>query len=713
MADPFTAAMTGFTGVMGAYNSSKEAEYKEAQQKKTQWETLGSMVQDYAAAGDDPEAQKVVDAKANFLLKGFGIKGGDAKDYMNMLRSSGKEQLTGLYNKMFEMGVDPNSIKPGDYFKLPRADQMKMLEGTAERQALTSTVQPGALATPRTGSQPGMPITGLPMEAPGALPGGMPNAASVPLPPMPTMGQIANPPVSAAPLAPPAGPDTIQAPAPMGGDQATKKILGPDGQPVVVPAVTGGAPAGARPARAPDEVLPERAAPSSPITPAGEIHSPYTGNVQNLQLAMANTPAMQNVRDSLKLRSQAEQLEAKAASLPAGSEGAAALVKRAEELRKQAKASETNANIPLAGEQANQYLGGALTGKKGAILNVNLMNGTATLTAPGEAEHRILPRSHPAYEGKDPGTIIGLNAVTNKPEELIKGSPKETLYTDEERQRLNLPEGYGYKEDIQGRRTPKKIIEPDERMQSQAKMDSEELKRIRGNQQQAITQSNNNRYTMDLIRRWGTGTFSPARETIGQVATSLGVPESVVEKTVGNPALAEALQAQFALQTLGAFRNPQGQTNIPGTSSDRETGIVTASVNNLVRTEKGNQLILEAAEWKNDAHKRVASALEQWRKDNGTNLDKPAKSGAYKGKNWYEAREDIENKAAALPESLLQRIQSEGSPEYKRDILPLLDKGIEKLGQADIDILAKNANMLTPAQAQKAKERYLQLRQGK
>ena len=290
------------------------------------------------------------------------------------------------------------------------------------------------------------------------------------------------------------------------------------------------------------------------------------------------------------------------------------------------------------------------------------------------------------------------NKTTNKLETIGERGKKYIDLTPDQMQQLGIPKGapvVGQREVGTQEVHLKTTGQTTEQKASQlaAERDDATIKELRKQSSDASEALRTSRVTHQLLDQAGTGPLARPELVARQIADAVGFQVDPDKLRKG-----EALESQLAKGVLQKGRM------LPGNLSDRDAQRIVAAGPTMFRTTEGNKLIQDIADWSNQETVRQQGLAEDWLQKHGSleKVDPDTK------KNFYQTRESLD-----LPPELQQRLSrvEADTPDPKK--IKGWQQPISQANRAQLNLLYRSRDKLTPLQAQRAKEREEELdRQG-
>lgn len=693
MADSFEGGFNQtFGGTLNALLSAQHSQLQEQANKMQQYSTLGNIIKSY---DQDPA---IGEATLTDFMKTMKIDPDQQALYLKAAKNMTDTTRSGVVDALSEAGMQPSAQNVQQLMRAGPANLFTMLQQmrTAKGQQAT-----GAALNEQDSGAPAPAATG-----------------AAPVPTAGDGGGAAGPTAVAASAMPAPG----SSPAPSGAPV-----------PAVAPGATGGAPVPAMPSVV-QSALGAPPATAMPGMPDGHAAPDATHPA-------SDTPAYAAAAQYQKMMSAASRLESN--RNPDGSVKPS-YPEQAQKLRDEAEKVSKAASVTISGNDPRVKGLGLLPN---TVVQYNTATRQMSVIQAGNQTWNTLdpkdPKNSDLYAAQTPGTLIARNAQTGEigikvaganiikpatpgqlqqagidPADIPKGTSIQRSATGElstkqltpeqevpvtsarraelAAQGVNLDPNHAYTENA----TTKKLTAvqtgqtaESERVALTARSDQKELDEQRANASANASTLAGNQIIRNLVQKYGTGSAGDFKLLVGQLATQFDVklPKGV---DINTPA-GEALRS-----TLGN-RVVEQATTVSGPKSFRELNMFKQNAGNLLLTPEGNNLITNIADWKASQGNVVADLANNW---DGP-LSQKAATGPYAGKNYYQAKADIQGNPSLPPELRDELTKQVGDISAAKKILP-------KIGQAtaeELQTLKKYGGLMTNMEKKRAAARWDEL----
>lgn len=629
MADPFSSAMGGFTGIIDAYDKASSAQLSQQQQQLKLLEGWNTVAKGFET--DNPDKLGLAETIAKSFYKSQGIDDETAKGHIEAMKRAPQADLQRMREMALKYGVQ-GQLDVGTMMHTPIHELPGMLEALGkqthisnEAAAIGGGPTPPTLnaagVTPQAGVAPQFSIGGAAGSLNGAMqaPQASPGAAS----------PMASTPIAAAPIS------TIQAPGP-----AT--------------------------------AAPTATAENPPIPTAdrtGPLPKPNGFVIPTSEGGSFKVPA-ELVGPAYKQAQQAKDLQAIADRIK-GSADPNVKVKYPE-YQKRADEAAAQATVTLSGANLNKIIPG-MGNNTGAAISHNLVTGETKVIDKGqniEAPLTSLQRAALNARGAklDPNQAYSFNATTQeakplgvKQGEIEQLDPRSSLHQQQWGHLAGFLSGetsYQLDKGAGGKVEPisHAVTSQGERLKAQIGQDTTELNARRAEGEGAIEAQKRTSIMRNLYTQGGqSGMLAEPRIWVGQLADALGYKEGADKLNLPQ---SEALRSEFARQTLARNTDGKGNHLMPGNLNAMEDNIIQKAGPALANSPEGNKLMMDLADWGSKNQANLTDFANNWdAKYNG--LRNKATEGEYAGLNYYQAKTRFlkeQGKEVNLPAPLRQRL---------------------------------------------------------
>lgn len=712
-ADPYgNMGANILSGITAGINMGFQSQHLELQQKQAkiaEYQQAGKLLDLFQT---DP---KFAEPIAKSYFKDMGVPDETAKLHIEALRNSSEENRAGMKQMMMGMGLREDAIPLKQLFKMTPSQMFEWAGKAKEVQDqgdITTALQGVGGAGPGMG---GPSVAAAPASSPGAMP-------IPPGPPTPPAGAM-------QPVAAPGGADMVMPPP-------TAMPKGPTPPAAGSPSM--GVPAGAAPAG------------------VDKLGTPPD---------MASVPAFRNAANAMRYNQAADLLEQKG-----NSKAAMMLREKAKGLQDNATITLPGSDPRLkklglkpgfvgeynlvnghvtALQQGNDtyhvipqddpiYKGA----KPGTIFSINDQTHKVEALQQGHETFRPLTAEESAglgsnYQGQvgvqsgkreiskvkedqykpvdqterdilqaqgvtlDPNKAYRVNVTAgNKLEEIGGTGEKFQTLTPAQQDALNLPRApnVGYQQE---KGTGKvSAITTGQTAESSAlgeaaKSDQKHLDDLRARATASNSAQQASKAIAALSEQFATGPTANVRQFAGAVMNEFGFKDYA--KKMGTAA-GEAMETEFANQVLGKGKM------LPGSLSEKELKEIKSTAGTMLRTPEGNALIRDLSAWSASINQNEHQSAEDWQNTYGG----LSKVNPETKKNWYQTNSQAQ-KEVTLPPELRDRltVMKEDQPDPK--LIKGWQQPISTANRAQLELLYKNRDKLTPGQALRAKQREMEL----